>query len=437
MSVGNQLLFSILALRDESPERARQEMRRVVEAGIVGDSFQNVTDRRVWEYMTGHVSRYGEVPTVDIVEVELDVRFSDYAPDEPVRFWLDKLREYNKNIFLDDTQATIEDLLAEGNTAAAEEAFIEGYQYLMEFRGQQPVKTNIELLNEALERHDQIQRGAMTTGIRLNLPYIDAVTGGVQPGDSWAVTGRPGVGKSWILVRASLGAHDQGYRVLMVSMEMQNIQVGRRSSAMGAGINTANLRLGRLSAFARQQLIDYRDQMIENGHDDSFFVIEGGLDMSVHDILLRTRELRADLLLVDGAYMVRPSGKGTGRLQGWEQTKAVAEELKQLALSENIALISSYQQNRGGAKRGLEGIAGSDAIGQVSSVVLGLTNEESDETFARRQYKHMEIQKGREGEYGTVRLECDLQLSSIEENEILGGDERIIDLLNGVGEIDI
>lgn len=417
MSVGSRLLYSILALNTERPESAALFFHRARDYGLDVDSFHTEEDQRIWTFIHNHVVRYGDVPDINVVEVELDVRFSEFAPVEPPEFWLDKVRELNKNIFLADTSIAFDNALNAGDTEGAEELLMQAASMISDFRGRIRSTTLVDAGHQVVAEHDDVQQGLIPTGIPVGLPYLDEVTGGVQMGDAWAVAGRPSTGKSWISIRSSLGAYRAGYKVLFVSMEMPLNQVGRRSAAMGAGISTTNLRLGRLSAFARRSLVSYLDRLSDNR--EHFHILPGKLDMSVQDILLKVKELRPDLLVVDGAYMVRPSGAGRSRLTGWEKEKAVAEELKQLAINENIGCIGTYQFSRGGDKKGLDGIAGTDAIGQVASVVLGLTNEPTVTRFDRLQYKHLEILKGREGEMGKIRLACDLQLSQVEEDSIL------------------
>jgi hypothetical protein len=72
-----------------------------------------------------------------------------------------------------------------------------------------------------------------------------------------------------------------------------------------------------------------------------------------------------------------------------------------------VPVVISYQFNREvkkGAKAanvGVENIAYTDAIGQLSSVVLGLLQDESVETMMQRR---IEILKGRSGEQGSYDI---------------------------------
>jgi len=120
--------------------------------------------------------------------------------------------------------------------------------------------------------------------------------------------------------------------------------------------------------------------------------------------VLLSRQLKPGVVFIDGAYLLR----STSRVPRWERLTENAERLKgELAEALNIPVVISYQFNREvkkGAKAenvGLENIAYTDAIGQLSSVVLGLLQDESVETLMRRR---IEILKGRNGEQGSFEV---------------------------------
>ena len=129
---------------------------------------------------------------------------------------------------------------------------------------------------------------------------------------------------------------------------------------------------------------------------------------------MHIREYRPNILFVDGAYMVKPGGNSS-RMANWEKAMTVMEELKQIAMNEEDpggGLPTSLAGEV--TRKDLRGIAYTDAVGQISSVVLGLTNEADETSFDHVQYKQLELLKGREGERGKIRIRCDMQRSSIE-----------------------
>ena len=268
MSVGRQFIFSILT--EEPREQAAAALRRALDAGINEESFLDEEDKNSWRFLHRHFLNYGQIPSVDVVEIELDTRFPDYAPDEPPQFWLDRLVEYNRNLFLDDTSTALNELLSEGKTLQAEQLLTEGYHKLVQFRGGRHVYNIFDLAEEAMDRHDQIQRGVVETGIPIGFPYIDTVTGGAQASDKWTIVGRPGTGKTYISCRMAVSCHAMGYRPLFVSMEMPGVQIARRNITMGAHVNNTALRLGHMSAFAMRRLREICQQLAGRARPKQF-----------------------------------------------------------------------------------------------------------------------------------------------------------------------
>jgi len=278
------------------------------------------------------------------------------------------------------------------------------------------------LVGAHVEKHALIQQGLINEGIFTGFPYIDSVTGGAQPGDTWVIAGESSSGKSFILCRCVMAAVAAGKRCIFLSMEMSNQQIGRRSLALGASVSSSNLRLGRLSHFGIDQIRSFLDEWgISN--DEKLLFVEGRINYSVNDLKAKVKEFKPDAVFIDGAYMLRGTSQTRSR---WEMNMDVMESLKQFAMTENIAIISTFQFDQKQKLKNLSTIMGGQAIGQLASVVLGIENEESaSTTFEGIQYKELTLYKGREGETGKIRLRYDMNRTSIEQDSIITGSDAI------------
>ena len=440
--VGTAFLYSLVETTETSEEKLLQALR----AGFNEDYFMDEEDRNVWRFVHGYYLRYRQTPSIDVVEVELDFRFGSFPPEEPFQYWLEQLRAFNKHVYMVDVLERGYGLLEGGRTEAAESLLEDAVAGIRQFNPQDNVHTLIELANQVLEDHEQIQHGTRTPGIMTGIPYIDLVTGGAQPGDEWVIAGRPGSGKSFVVTRMAQGAWEARHRVLIISMEMGAIQFGRRNSAMGAAVNSKFLRLGRLSPFGFQRLQRHVQGITLACEDPtSFSVVEGRLNMSVKDILYAIRQYRPDIVFVDGAYMVKPAG-GAYK-SNWENALVVTNELKQMAQNEQVPVITTHQFNRRGEKEKTLGtIAYTDAIGQVASVVIALANDDvSSSVYRNHEFKTLELLKGREGEKGIVRMLFDTNRTQIEQDEVVEGDadlyndeddDGVEDIYGGSGSLD-
>ena len=422
MSVGKQLLFSILAEEDASDRR--KGLSRLMEHGITGESFQDDREAASFEFMRSYFLRYGTIPSIQLVEIEADIRFPEYALDEPFDFWFDEFRKHLAAVQMVYLTEELEDLVQTGRIETAIDCVTE---YNSKIRGilqnRRTVTTMGAEASAILEQHALTQTGQVQTGVRIGFPYIDAVTGGIQPGDFWVVVGESGTGKTFVSCRAAMGAVEQGKKALLVGMEMPNRQMVRRQMALVSRVNAMSLRLGRLSAFAVDQIRHFVEDWRTTGKDDRLVFIEGRINMTVDDLMLAIYEHRPDVVFVDGAYMLKMNGGFRAR---WEMSMEVMEALKQVAMTENIGLVGSFQFDQKAKTKGLSNIMGGQAIGQIASVVLGIENEDgTSDGFNDVDHKELTLFKGREGERGKIRLRYDMRHTSIEQVEVLMGYEAL------------
>jgi len=433
MSIARQFLLSLSESPDQAVRTAR--MRTAVDAGVSSGFFLDEIDRLAWDIAYAHFIRYGVGPSADLLAVEAEIDFPAFVPEEPFEFWLDRLLAFTKHLYLHNAAADVLDALSDGDLQGAEDLLQSAFVGVSKFDRDAAVFTQTQIADAVMEAHARLQAGNSTPGVCLGFPYIDAQTGGAQPGDSWTIVGRPGGGKTFLLCKWAMHAASPiysglelvhpGHKVLMVSMEMPLLQVVQRNLAIGALVGASNLRLGRLSRFALNQLTDFVARIRTSGEGDRFLLMEGRLNLSVDDIVMKVREHRPDIVFVDGAYMVKPSRGAGGRSAhaSWESAMYTMEGIKQLAMNEGIPVISSYQFSRKGSKDpGLDSIAYTDAVAQLASVVIGISNETSEtmDQFENKVFKVLTLLKGRNGESGEVRVEfmpgnsCIMEIASEE-----------------------
>lgn len=417
MSVEKQLLFSVLT----APARKRGELlSRLTDAGVSARMFANEEEQLAFEYMVRYRENYGVCPSVALVEVETGVRFPRYASSEPFEFWFDEFRKYIKHGIMLELLGMVEDYLSEGRVDAAVDCLGNTYAGLSNLMAEhRSVATLSELALPILDQHNLLQRGQLRRGIFTGFPYIDSVTGGAQPGDLWVFAGESGAGKTFCLCKCLMSAVETGRKCLFVSMEMPNMQLGRRSMAMGAAVNATSLRLGHLSRFGIEQVREFLRGWDAERNARLLFV-EGRVNYSVNDVKAKVKEYKPDALFVDGAYMLRSGQMYKAR---WEMNMEVMETLKQLAMSENIAVLATFQFDQKQRTKNLSTIMGGQSIGQLASVVIGIENVESVVAEHGVQYKDLMLYKGREGESGKIRLRYDMNRTRIEQESILEGDD--------------
>ena len=233
---------------------------------------------------------------------------------------------------------------------------------------------------------------------------------------------------SWFSLWVTIHNWLKGRNILFVSMEMAPIAVANRIAAIYTKTNVSLITKPGLSNadFLGQKQTQYKKfvQSLFSMEQEKgkLYVVDGNLAAYAEDLYMLAAQLHCDGMFIDGAYLLRH--KNT-RLDRFTRVAENVELMKQFTSELDIPSFASWQFNRGAAKKGkqskekagLEDIGYSDAIAQVSSIALGLLQEEGVETMNSRA---IDIMKGRGGEVGQFRVHWDFQkmnFSEITENE--------------------
>lgn len=393
----------------------------LLDAGVTREYFHG-DEIKVFDVIREHQERYGVSPQITTVEVETGVHFQEF-PDEPIGYWIDALERRAQSRVLARGAQEIMEQISDGELRDAFSTCRRMYLDLQRRSTADRIESLAELAEEVIAHHDRVQHSGGMSGIPLGIEYLDRVSDGAQPQDTIAVVGRPGSGKSYLMLKMALTAKMSGFMPLFVTMEMSTLQCTRRLVAMHAGVPSTMIRLGRLGYWGRDKLLSTVQWAGESGENErKFLLMRGSLTTTVEDVVLRVREVRPDIVFVDGAYLLRSRSKVEAR---WERVTETAEYLKMVASDFNIPLVSSYQFNRRGAGS-LGNIAHADAIGQLASIVIGMDDEEDvlaggEGSWLPRSYKILELLKGREGERGEVRILFDMNRMRIEQDSVIRG----------------
>lgn len=363
-----------------------------------------------------HLDTYGTLPTLDVMRAEgvplPAIRGSNPATPD---YYLDRIRkrfaytqvnerfpqltETMKNRDTDGMLQTLREMIA--NSASA----LESEQYT----------TLAEELNEVRHRYLVAKDNPGLQGIPFGWPTLDAMTGGAQGGDLVVVAGRPSMGKSWLLLQMLHQAWTNGHVAAFTSMEMSLIQIARRFLGLHAGVNPNFIRDGELSTMGEQRVMDFIEELQDS---TPLHLLAGDMSKQVGGVENMIVEFNPDIVFVDSAYLLTPSGKKRGYISRWESIAEVVGQLKSLALKYDKPVVISVQFNRNQksnstAELDLGDIAGSDSIPQDASIVLGLRKGPSPFQDVQRIVENM---KNREGETG--RLATAFSFSPVDFQEV-------------------
>ena len=359
-----------------------------------------------FEYMKKHLVSYSVLPSPETILTHSGVEVSIDLAGEPAAYYLDHLRRRRVDARLREAIEDMKPLLSPSNPdpygalAAMSEAVNEARR----------VQAGARLVDHRFARdtllahYAEVKKTGGMLGIPLGWDYLDGMMGGAQPGDLLSVVARPGKGKTFALCYSALHAWSQGKRVMFVTMEMKAILIQQRLAALGAHIPAADLKLGKLTSFSMGKLEEHLGSIADA--EIPFWLIDGDLGLTVEEVLMRVQQLQPDIVYIDGAYMLKYATDRT--LRKFPRIDAVCEFLKQeIGGGCEIPVFATWQFNREAAKKkkdqpvGLEDIAHSDVIGQISNLVAGLFEEDEPDKV---QVKKLTVLKGRNGEDGEFSI---------------------------------
>ena len=395
------------------------------------------SERDIYKVIRGHVTSYGAIPKQETVTLETKLTLpeakepADYYFKVCTNRYLDRqlkfaVEEADKHLKLstklpDPVAAfeTLERILRETRIQAQSEQIVD-----------------FTKAGETIWQHFKSAAMGTDKGMALGWPYLDDMAGGVGPGDVVSFVGRPQKGKTWMMLWAAMHCWKNGKVPLFVSMEMDLKQILIRLAALFSKVEALKIKKGALAATALGGTEDtmseqeaFHDKLLRLGEaDHPFWVLDGNLAATVEDIRLYAQQLKPDIIFIDGAYLMTVEGYFSKQ---WERVAKVCEGMKHaLAAGCRVPVVASFQFNRVAAKKikkseeskekknefevDLEDIAHSDAIGQISSLVLGFFEETTPENLKR---KRVDVMKGRSGEQGVFKVAWDFKKMSFEQVE--------------------
>lgn len=393
-SVASSLIASLV----DSPEG----LSSFIKFGLGKEMFRGPEEVSSFDLMQSFVLKYGALPARSLFE-EKGIHLPE-KHEHPTEYYFDQLK--TRYVHYEVKQAVIDaqELLNADNPLKAKQIITDAAMRLT-------VTTNKrKIVNYQTEGKDMIFNAMKAKklqgddyGIKFGWPTLDAMSDGLMGGDLVTIVGRPGQGKTYgMLFTAEYSWDKQGKVPMFVTMEMKPLPISQRIAAVNAKKSITQLKKAELSSAAEKDLLV---KMEAYSTKVPFWIVDGALTATVDDIILMARQLKPDVVWIDGAYLVKGDDP---RQQRWDRTTTVLEKLKGgLAESLDIPVIISFQFNRQqkkGQEGSLDNIAFSDAVGQLSSVILGLGLSEDENSVESLYRRKVDVLKGRNGEIGSFDI---------------------------------
>ena len=239
-------------------------------------------------------------------------------------------------------------------------------------------------------------------GLKVGLPNLDDMIGGLEGGDIIVIGARPAVGKSALVTQITTNLAEQGKKIGFYNLEMSDKQMYERFVASQSGLGLTRIR--RAVKFLGDE--EKRFKMANNAlAERSNIVISTGAK-TVSEIRSESRHMGFDVIVIDYLQLIRSDTFYRGNRVA--EVGAISKAIKALAMELNIPIILLSQLNRASEGRetrepSMSELRESGDIEQDASVIIMLWNMSEED----RSKKGCKVEKNRQGETGKMELRFD------------------------------
>jgi replicative DNA helicase len=302
----------------------------------VDDFF--TSHRDVWEGLKSYYYKFGAVPDVQVL-VERYGNFEPEVSKAETGYYLDQLKDEFLN-------SKIKNMLLNAGgslkTNAASRVLGDIQAEVAKLSRLTGTVNDLDLTDfEDAERHmialrERSDAMGGAPGIRTGFAALDfAYPTGMAPGHLIVAIGWPGKGKTWATGYIACKAWEQGFKPMIVSMEMapENMR-DRIYTMLGSGMFRASdfsrgtVNLDDFSAWGKKKFADRRGFIVVSS--------EGMTDITPATIQGKIDQHRPDLVIVDYHQLLNDTKKSNSEV---ERNRNISRELKLMAVRNNLPVI--------------------------------------------------------------------------------------------------
>lgn len=349
---------------------------------------------KAYTFVSQYCEQYGTTPSLELVQGKTGVTLPSDATDSH-EFLIEEIVSRQVHYLLREGVSTaVEDVQA----LPPAEALHKLEQLVRNVRKvSDSLDTSVmpltQLYSQVLDFYDRVKRGER--GVLSPWPQLNEDTYGFWPEDLVLFTARSGIGKSWVIVLQAHCCWKAGKRVLVCSPEMSRLRLAMRLAAIDMNLPYDDFRKGKLGEF-QEQSFRRRVEELQGGEDLSAPFVIGGdtFDFRLDTYAAALREVKADLGILDGAYLML--SEGGDRV---ERAQNTFNMLKRVCKQTKIPTLVTTQLNRQAKVNSpdtvdLSTVAQTDASGWNADVVYALIQTDDMKRDRVMQFKPLKVREG-------------------------------------------
>ena len=364
---------------------------------ILSEYFQHEADRHVFDTIKEFVDQWLTTPSAAAIQLQL--QNSGKLSEHQFKQATELVDELAQMPALDATQEAW--LLKTTEQFCQEKALYISVMQAIHIMDKEPQnKHDIpRVLSEALtvgfDTHighewmeDAETRYDLTHSVAKKVPFgiekLNFITkGGLEPKTLNVLMAGTAVGKSLVLCDMAGSSIMQGKNVLYSTLEMAEEKIGQRIDA-----NLLNIPINQFEQMPKASYVTAMER-IKNGHALGKLIIKefpptaahAGHFRNILKELLLKKKFVPDLIIVDYLNLCSSTRfkAGQASVNSYTYIKAIAEELRGLAVEQNLPILTATQTNRNGAASsdpGMEDTSESFGLPMTADLMLALITSE-------------------------------------------------------------
>jgi archaellum biogenesis ATPase FlaH len=383
----------------------KEEYTRKVLPFIKEEYFGNRVEQLLFGEVFKFVEKYNNLPTKDAILIELNSR-RDINEEE-----LQHIKDYVNSIENSeaDEQWLLETTEKFCKDRAVHNAVLSGIKILDGKDKKQTPEAIPHILSDALAvsfdksvGHDYIEDAearfkfyhTKEKRYQFDLDYMNRITKGGVPSKTLNIAlAGTGVGKSLFMCHVASSYLLQGLNVLYITLEMAEERIAERIDANLLDVTMEDLhempkqlydgKISKLREKTQGQLIvkEYPTASAHAGHFKSL----------INELALK-KSFRPDVIFIDYLNICASSRFKGGNISSYFYIKAIAEELRGLAVEHNVPIFSATQTTRTGfvsTDIGLEDTSESFGLPATADFMFALMSNEELEALGQMKVKQL------------------------------------------------
>lgn len=355
-----------------------QNLAPLFERNINESWFVDPENKKIWLLVRDHFFKYGEVPTLEIINSNYPTYKLADAP-EAIEYLIDTIvTQRRKSATVSMIANAIESIEKQQDH---ETALIHLQSGLIRLEEDGLSSTSdIDITSEPLKRWEEYEHRKANPGL-LGIPTgfntMDKATSGLQKGQLIVIVAPPKTGKSTLALQIAQNVHLSGKVPMFQSFEMSNSEQLSRYDAMRSRISHQRLMTGTLTD---EEEARYKTKLQNMGNmSHKFWLVDSAAGSTVTGIASKIQVLHPDVVFIDGTYLM--IDEQTGEANTPQALTNITRSLKRLAQRFQIPIVISTQVLNWKMRKGqvtADSIGYSSSFHQDADVIFGLQREDEN-----------------------------------------------------------